>query len=385
MSVDLTDERVLRAVSPDALATFAKLSGWTKRGENGQYSDIYVRTTGETIEVPNTAESDIYHLDVHHVIDVFSKVEGVVPDSLYKQLFTLDRDRFQFRIIGDEVNGSIKLKDSYQFVDGVWSIFETIANRLKKTLQLKKKDDLIEDMRMAHTEPGSFVWTFMTPQIPMDRSNELLTPHPRHLSERLADALSATRKATDSNDLNAFSQKVATSAGVNALWCEKLSNIVAPFPKISVHLNWARTLSTGFVHDPVGFEQKDLPILRDATVFLKHKETEKKNLKFRPNLTMPGFVYRLDRDKKEPEGTILIKLFVEGAVITAKATLEQSEFDKASRSNNARKNLTVHGDLRQTSRRTWQLENAILEDYVPREPNNPPVELLVPAAQHIDA
>lgn len=384
MSVDLTDERVLRAVSPDALATFAKLSGWAKRGENGQYSDIYVRTTGETIEVPNTAESDIYHLDVHHVINVFSEVEGISPDSLYKQLFTLDRDRFQFRIIGDEVNGSIKLKDSRQFVDGVWEIFETIANRLKKTLQLKKKDDLIEDMRMAYTEPGSFVWTFMTPQIPMDRSNELLTPHPRHLSERLADALSATRKATDSNDLNAFSQKVATSAGVNALWCEKLSNIVAPFPKIRVHLNWARTLSTGFVHDPVGFEQKDLPILRDATVFLKHKETEKKNLKFRPNLTMPGFVYRLDRDKKEPEGTVRIKLFIDGETLDAKTILGPSDFDKASRANNERETIVVHGQLRQLSKRSWQLENPKLEEFAGSEPNNRPVELLVPMTQHID-
>lgn len=382
MSVDLTDERVLRAVSPDDLATFAKLSGWAKRGENGQYSDIYVRTTGETIEVPNTPESDIYHLDVHHVISVFSEVEGIIPDSLYKQLFTLDRDRFQFRIIGDEVNGSIKLKDSSQFVDGVWSIFETIANRLKKTLQLKKKDDLIEDMRMGHTELGSFVWTFMTPRIPMTSpSSELIKPLPRHLSQYLAQALSVTRQATDAEELTAFSKEAG--ATVDAQWCEKLSNIVEPFAKLNIQLDWARTLANDFDYKPVSFTQHDVPVLREAATFIKDREKE--DMKSMPNQKMRGFVYRLDRDEEDPEGTVRIKLFIDGETLDAKTTLEQSEFDKASRSNNARKNLTVHGDLRQTSRHTWQLENAILEDYVPHEPSNRPVELLVPAAQHADA
>ena len=382
MKVDLSDEQVLCAVSPDALATFAKLSGWTKRGDTGEYSDVYMKTSGATVEVPNTEKSDDYAFDVHHVINVFSKLEGISPDSLYKQLFTLDRDQIQFRVTSDEVNGSIKLKDSRQFVDGVWDIFETIANRLKKTLQLKKKDDLLEDMRMGHTELGSFVWTFMTPQIPMDRSNELLTPPPRHLSERLADALSATRKATDSNDLNAFSQKVATSAGVDAQWCEKLSNIVAPFAKLSVQMDWARTLPNDFDYKPVSFAQKDVQVIREAATFLKDREKE--DLQSLPNQKMRGFVHRLDRDEENPEGTIRIKLFVDGEILDAKTILGASDFDKASRANNARKTIVVHGRLRQLSKRGWQLENPKLEDYVSHEPNTHPVELLAPATQHID-
>lgn len=382
MSVDLTDERVLRAVSPDDLATFAKLSGWTKRGENGQYSDIYVRTTGETIEVPNTAESDIYHLDVHHVISVFSEVEGIIPDSLYKQLFTLDRDQFQFRIIGDEVNGSIKLKDSSQFVDGVWSIFESIANKLKKTLQLKEKDDLIEDMRMGHTELGSFVWTFMTPRIPMTSpSSELIKPLPRHLSQYVAQALSVTRQAIDAEELTAFSKEAG--ATVDALWCEKLSDIVEPFAKLSIQLDWARTLPNDFDYKPVSFTQHDVPVLREAATFLKDREKE--DMKSMSNQKTRGFVYRLDLDEEDPEGTVRIKLFIDGETLDAETILGPSDFDKASRANNDRETIVVHGQLRQLSKRSWQLEAPKLEEYVPHEPNNHPVESLVPMAQHADA
>lgn len=382
MKVDLSDEQVLCAVSPDDLATFAKLSGWTKRGDTGEYSDVYMKTSGATVEVPNTEKSDDYALDVHHVINVFSKLEGIAPDSLYKQLFTLDRDRFQFGVIGDEVNGTVKLKDSYQFVDGVWSIFETIANRLKKTLQLKKKDDLIEDMRMGHTELGSFVWTFMTPRIPMTSpSSELIKPLPRHLSQYLAQALSVTRQAIDAEELTAFSKEAG--ARVDAQWCEKLSDIVEPFAKLNIQLDWARTLPNDFDYKPVSFTQHDVPVLREAATFLKDREKE--DMKSMPNQKMRGFVYRLDRDEEDPEGTVRIKLFIDGETLDAKTILGPSDFDKASRANNDRETIVVHGQLRQLSKRSWQLENAILEDYVSHEPNNRPVELLVPAAQHADA
>jgi len=74
MNVSIRDIGALLAVSPEALAAFARGNGWQQDGSYGEHSDIYVGDSLPEIIVPRTDRLGDYANVVRTLIQAFSKV-----------------------------------------------------------------------------------------------------------------------------------------------------------------------------------------------------------------------------------------------------------------------------------------------------------------------
>ena len=182
-----------------------------------------------------------------------------------------------------------------------------------------------------------------------------MTPIERQVTMRLADALEATREATEKTvigDAAAFSEAVAR--GVSANLCEALVKLIEPFSKLDISLVWARTYPVRTTRNVIRFASHDAPILREAARSFRDREPQL-------DICLFGVVQRLKRYEKETKGTIALRASIDGQNQAVEAVLKQSDYERAIQAHKTKSPLLMEGDLERIGQR-WKLLNARIAD-----------------------
>ena len=287
MKATIHDREALKAISPAALAAYARSAGW-QRGEIYRvHSHVYAGQDRPEIIVPRTDHLGDYATVVSMLIKVFAQVAHQDELTIYRSLVTGDRDVVRIRV-ADSDDGSLGLNEGVDLVGGARDLIQSVACSLDNNPRPvyraganQKAKNLLEQVRLGQTHQGSFVITVLTPVVPPlvqplqqerfpDLSDDLGdededAPIQRKMTRRLVEALKAARESTEktmAGDTDAFANRVEN--GVSANLCDALVRLIGPFPKMNVGVSWAQTRPSPLPEALVQFGRTDSPILQEA-------------------------------------------------------------------------------------------------------------------------
>lgn len=367
MKAQILDVEALRAISPAALAAFARGEGWTKTDVFGTHADVYGGTDRPEIILPRTDRLADYASAVSRLIDVFAKVTERDELATYRDLVGADRDVVRVRAFGGDDDGSVLLDAGVKIVAQASDMLLAAACAAKTPQPLyraganKEANDYMRRVKLGQTEHGSFVVTLLAPvppllqpvQLPLDQAWANLDDEPmeRMVTRRLMSALEASRTAAEmalSGDAAAFENAVAS--GVSANLCEAVAGLIEQSHGLDISLTWARTRPTPEAHRKVVFSQNDAEILNEAARNFRLRQPK-------ADVTLYGTVHKLKRDQDEVEGVVTLKAIVEDKMQSVRAILDQANYSTAVQAHDAQAQVIVTGDLERVGQR-WQVTNA---------------------------
>lgn len=373
MKVSIQDKKALLEVSPAALSAYARVAGWTKVDTYGEHSDVFIGEGLPEIILPRTAHLGDYARVVSMIIEIFAEVADVDELTLYRDLAMADRDVVRVRAVGGDESGSLVVSDGIDLLSGARDMILAAACSLQGAQPIYRAGANREAMaylnrvRLGQTEQGSFAITLLSPVISPPIQQQMFPaseyrddPIERQVTKRLADALAATREATEKTvvgDAGAFSEAVAR--GVSANLCEALVKLIEPFPILDISLVWARTHPMSTARNVVRFASHDAPILREAARSFRDREP-------RPDMYLFGIVQGLQRGEMDTKGTIALRTSIDGQNQVVAAVLKQSDYARAIQAHETKSPLVMEGDLERTGQR-WRLLNPRIVDIILNE------------------
>ena len=369
MRASIRDKKALSEVSPGSLSAYARTSGWSKTDDiYGDHSDVYAAAELPEIILPRHQRLGDYASVVSRLIEIFARVAETDELTLYRDLVTADRDVIRIRS-AESNDGSVAASDGINLIRGAHDMLLAAACSLRNPQPLyraganREASDYLRRVRLGQTEHGSFVITLLTPVVP-PRIQQVLIPEwggddpiERQMTKRLADALEATRDATESTvggDANAFSK--AVKYGVSANLCEALIEVILPFETLDISLTWARTRPMNRVRDVIRFAAADAPILCEAARSFRDREP-------RPDVSLFGVVRTLKREEAETDGTVTLRASIEGQNQSVMAVLKQTDYEQAILAHKEKTPVVMKGDLERLGQR-WRLLNPSISDII---------------------
>lgn len=377
MKVDIRDVDALTSVSPAELSAYARTEGWVSAETYGDHSDVYTRDGHPEIIVPRTQRLGDYARVVAQLIDIFAAAAEVDQVSLFRDLITADRDVIRVRV-GESNNSHVAVNAGVDLVKGARDMLLAAACSVGRPQAVhraganQEATDYLKRVRLGQTEEGSYVITMHSPIIPPVLDNPPVSepsfgeawqpvdgdPLERRVTARLADALAATREATEraaGGDAEAF--PAAVDRGVSANLCDALVTLISPFSMLDVGLIWARTRP--LPRTLTGFGEGDVSILQEAARLFRLYEP-------RPNVRLFGFVRVLNRREDELDGRITLRASIEDKTRSVFVELPQAEYRRAIKAHDDRAMAIIDGDLERVGQR-WHLLNPILIDVIDSE------------------
>lgn len=376
MQVTIHDREALKAVSPAALAAYARSAGW-QRGEIYRiHSSVYAGHDRPEIIVPQTDHLGDYATVVSQLIEVFAQVADQDELTIYRSLVTGDRDVVRIRV-ADSDDGSLGLNEGVDLVSGARDLIRSAACSLSRAQPvyragaIQEARELLEDVRLGQTHQGSFTITVLTPVVPPPmepRQQNLLpefsddwgdeedrgAPIQRKMTRRLVEALKAARESTEktvAGDRNAFADGV--EKGVSANLCDALVHLINPFSTLDIGASWARTRPSSLPEAVVRFGKADLPILQEAARRFRARAPQE-------GVCLHGFVQLLKRSEIEDDGIIHLRTHIDGQERAITTILPQLDYEKALQAHRDKAMVTLVGDLERKGQR-WRLLNPQVE------------------------
>jgi hypothetical protein len=368
MRAQILDAKALRAISPAALAAFARGEGWSKTEVYGAHADVYAGDARPEIILPRTDRLADYASVVSRLIGVFAKVIERDELEAYQDLVTADRDVVRVRASGGDDDGSVPLDTGVVIVAQARDMLlaAACAARIPQPFYRaganKEANDYMRRVKLGQTEHGSFVVTLLAP-VPPDLQSQLDPswaslddePMERMVTRRLMSALEASRTAAEmalSGDGAAFEN--AVRSGVSANLCEAVASLIKQSRGLDISLTWARTRPTPEARRTVVFSGNDAEILKEAARTFRLRQTKE-------DVTLFGTVHKLKRDHTDPEGTITLKAMVDDKPQSVSALLDQATYSVAVQAHEAKRPVIMTGDLKRVGQR-WQMTNASVSE-----------------------
>lgn len=369
MRAQILDTEALRAISPVALAAFARTEGWSKSEGFGKHADVYSSDEKPEIILPRTDRIADYATTVLRLIRIFSEANGTDELATYRDLVGADRDVVRVRAYGGDDDGSVPLDAGVKIIAQSRDMLLAAACAARAPQSVYRAGanrDAIEYMRrvkLGQTEHGSFVVALLAPVPPLlqpqldptwvDLDDE---PMERLVTRRLMTALEASRHASEmalSGDVEAFEK--AVSFGVSANLCEAVANLIEQSNGLDVSLTWARTRPTPETLRKVSFSVNDAEILKEAARTFRLRQPK-------ADVTLFGTIHKLKRDQEEVEGVVTLKALIDDQVQSVSTVLDQSTYANAVQAHKAKTPVIVTGDLERIGQR-WQMTNAVLREF----------------------
>ncbi len=368
----MQSQSALAEVSPASLSAYARANGWRKAEAYGDHSDVYVGDGLPEIILPRTRQLGDYARVVAQLLEIFAAAAGRNEHALYINLVTASQDVVRVRANAGGGDGTAPLSDGAGLVNGARDLLLAAALSLQTPRPLyhggssREANDFLKLVRLGQTEPGSFAIVLLTPVIPPVLQEPLFSgmeeepPLARKVTRRLEQALLATRQALEranTGDSKAFSDAVAEGASANL--CEALVQLVDPFPTLDIGISWALTRPVNRPRPAVRFNRDDVDILREAARSFRSREPQ-------PDLRLFGFVQRLKRDNDETDGTVTLRVSVEGKTQSVTAVLNQADYDRAISAHREKEPVIVEGDLERFGQR-WRLSSPRIVSIITRD------------------
>ncbi len=369
MRIRILDPGALTAISPAALAAYARGEGWAKAEPYGDHADIYIGEDKPEIILPRSDRLADYASVVSRLIAVFCEVNEQDELAVYRDLTGADRDVIRVRATAPEHDGSVPINAGVRMVAQAREMLLAAAcattrpQPVYRTGANREAAEYMQHVRLGQTEHGSFVITMLAPVPPVlqpmldpswtDFGDE---PYERQVTHRLVEALEASRRAAEiahsGEGSEAFER--AVQAGVSANLCDAVAKLLDGAGGLEVSVSWARTRPTPETRRRIRFSESDAGGFKEAARTFLAREPE-------PDAKLFGTVHKLTRGEHEPEGQVTFKVDMEGNTQSVSALLDQHNYSVAIRAHDARNPVIVTGDLERIGQR-WRLINAAIRE-----------------------
>ena len=369
MKTRILDAGTLRAVSPPALAAFARGEGWVKTEPYGSHADVYIGESRPEIVLPRTDLLADYASVVSRLIGIFGEVTERDELAIYRDLVGADHDVVRVRAVRTEDDGSVLLDEGVELVSQAREMLLAAACATRAPQPVyraganREATEYMKQVRLGQTEHGSFVVTLMAPVPPMlqlilddswsDISDE---PYERQVTRCLVRALEASRDAAErahSGD-GALAFEQAVGSGLSANLCDAVGKLIEQSSGLEVSVSWARTRPTPERRTSILFSENDAGAFKEAARTFRAREP-------RPDVQLFGSVHKLTRGEHEIEGQVTFKVDMDGRIQSVASVLDQSNYSVAIRAHEARNPVVVKGDLSRIGQR-WRVTNAAVRE-----------------------
>jgi len=374
MKAQILDVEALRAITPAALAAFARGEGWSRTEAYGAHADVYAGSGRPEIILPRTDRLGDYASVVSRLIAEFAKAIDQDELAAYRDLIGADRDVVRVRARGGDDDGSVQVDAGVEIVAQARDMLLAAAcaawnpQPFYRAGSNKDATDYMRRVKLGQTEHGSFVVRLLAPvppllapvQLPLDQRWAKIEDEPmdRMVTRRLVGALEALRSAAEralSGEATAFDD--AVGSGVSANLCEAISGLTDQSQGLEIRVTWAKTRPTPEAHRKIAFSKSDSEIFREVARTFRLRQP-------RENETLFGPVHKLKREHGEPEGEITLKTMVDGKPQSVSAALDEAAYSIALQAHEARRPVIVIGDLRRVGQR-WRMEHPIVREIPP--------------------
>lgn len=379
MKAAILDTEALRAISPVALAGYARSEGWTRVEQYGAHSDVYAATGRPEIILPRTDRLGDYPSVVAKLISIFADATQRDELAMYRDLSGADRDVVRIRTFGGDDDGSVPIDVGVEIVTHARQLVLAAACAARSPQSLyraganREASEYLRRVKLGQTEQGSFVVTLLAPippQLQMLQPGLFPSfedePFERQVTRRLAESLDALRgaveQAASGDGQGAFERAVAD--GVSANLCEAVAGLIAQSAGIDISVTWARTRPTPEAHRQIAFSNSDAEIVTEAARVFRARHP-------RPEVSLFGTVHTLMRHVEDMEGSVTLKAMVDDKPQSVRAVLDQSNYSIAVRAHHDKIPVIVKGDLERVGQR-WQLTNAQMTSLVNDESDDEP-------------
>jgi hypothetical protein len=242
MKAHIMDAEALCAISPAAIAAFARSENWFKIEGYGAHADGYAGSNRPEIIVPRTDLQADYASAVSRLIEVFATCTRADELSVYRDLVRADSDVVRVRVLSTETDGSVALDAGVRIVAQAREMLLAAACAARspqpvyRSCAKSEANDYMRRVTLGQTEHGSFVVTLLAPVPP--------------LLERASSPIPASTWASlDDEPLERTVTRRLMGAQSDGL---------------DVSLTWARTRPTLETQRRVAFSSKDAEILKEA-------------------------------------------------------------------------------------------------------------------------
>ena len=348
-------------LSPADLSGYAELQGWTRGAPYGDNSHIYV-SDDQMIVLPHSVDAPDYPTLVDHAVQIFADIAGTDQRHMYDEIKWIDRDAIRIRAIDDDTEtGSVDLKRGRLLIENIWGVLKTLAEDVRVQAGFKKgAESLLEGFRLEQTELGSYTAVITTPPIPRVNQGQALRPSHRHLSDRMADRLDATRALADVGDPSLLDPDGLSQ--LSPAWCDGLADLIEPFEEVHFGVAWARTAPMPQPVDASFNREDDMPFLRKSAEAMQINEVIEEYY----NVNLPGYVEALRHPKPvNSVRTVTIKGTFNARNLTATAVLQPDDYSMALRANETKSNVIVSAKRMSKKGKSWQLEGARILNVIP--------------------
>lgn len=244
------EDSELRAISPAALAAWARAAGWKKTGAYGEFADIYAAAGLPEIVLPRTSGLADYALVAEQIIGCFARAAGADELAVYRDLLEADRDAVRVRAGGGR-DGAMALDDAVALLGGARAMLVAVARSLSQPRAFYRTRPDGETMawmkrvQVGQDGEGSRTVLLLMPRPPAPPTRPGgggaggREPFERRATRRLADALEALSDISDASG-DAVALFRLEERGVSANLCEALAGMADPFPTLDIVVTWAR-------------------------------------------------------------------------------------------------------------------------------------------------
>ena len=313
---------------------------------------------------------------------MFASVRDCEPRDVYRDLLTIDRDVVRVRV---DDGDSIPLGSADDLISGVRGMLAATVCSLSNPQAVYRSNrsvtSLVDQVRMGHTEPGSYVVVLYTPFVTArvgaieDDPDDLLAPQHRRMTRRLDEALTTTREVLESGDLTSDreSMDAVVKRGVSANLCESLAGLISTsVSSLSIGVTWAKTRPVKSGRKAFQFVRPEMHLLETAAQLFRETPPQ-------PNTQLMGVVTQLRRAESESDGNITLRAIVDegGDLRSITANLSPSDYNLAIQAHRDKTSIVVTGALEKVGSR-WHLRDPLIADTVPRNPDESAVQSTFP-------
>ncbi len=367
--------RVARAISLRAVHAYLSANGWVREEPWSTTADLYgwPQVEGEVAIVPTSEECADYGTRIYQIAGQIAGVQGRTRGNVLTELSLAESDLVRLRVPSAFADDTVRLTDGAAVLAEARNLLLAAAcsterpQRMYRAGKNKRASEYLRQVRLGHSERGSYVINLLSPVAPSLRQGGLLLPpkdpFERQVTRQLASGLRASRQALDRvnrgvADIAEFDGRL--DEGISANLCRSIAGLTEAGDGLHVSVSWALTRPDPDEHErvTVSFRPPDVAVLQEVGRALSARQE-------RTDEEIQGYVARLSRDQSEPEGVATIKAFLDRRMTSVRAVFDPADYRTITRAHAARLSVSLVGDLHREGQK-WHLRNprdlTVIED-----------------------
>lgn len=340
MKVSIWDRDELASLEPRDLSLYLQSKGWERLRQDMRNAEVWIQGKEEVL-LPTERSVGDYSLRMSQLLHSLEQVEQRSQLDIVRDIWYVAADVVRVRRSSENhAFGTIPLADGHRLVAEAVEMVTAAActavapRRVIPTRHPAEADAYLDQVRLGHTERGSFILTIvsrvtplMTPGVPslLELMEE---PFARRVTRTLWDAVGASNNAVgiarEGESAGVFEATV--ERGVSANLCEALAGMLEAAggqADLSLSVVWAASQPLSeWVSGEHRFLHGDIPILQEAARLLKQSPPLE-------GIPVTGVVVKLHREKGTDTGDITVSCVIEGVVRKLSVALSPSDYETA--------------------------------------------------------